>query len=58
MKNYPYINSKYHDYLLQSMEAKIAVLSKNNDMDIEGIPKQYQQDRTYGQIDTQYENYR
>lgn len=58
MKNYPYINSKYHDYLLQSMEAKMAVLSKNNDIDLEGIPKQYQQDRGYEQKNNQNEYYR
>lgn len=58
MKNYPYINSRYHDYLLQSMEAKIAVLSRNNDMDLAGIPKQYQQDRIYEQEKNQYEYYR
>lgn len=58
MRNYPYINSKYHDYLLQSMEAKMAILSKNNDIDIEGIPKQYQQDSEYGQKNNQNEYYR
>ena len=58
MKNYPYINSKYHDYLLQSMEAKMAVLSKNNDLDLEGIPKQYQQNREYGQRNNQNKYYR
>lgn len=42
MKNYPYINSNYHDYLIQSMKAKMFVLSANNDLYIEGFDQQYQ----------------
>lgn len=45
MKNYPYINSKYHDYLIQSMEAKMAILAINNNLYIDRIPQQYLQDR-------------
>ena len=44
MKNYPYINSKYHDYLIQSMEAKMAILAINNNLYIDRIPQQYLQD--------------
>lgn len=40
MKNYPYINSNYHEYLLKSMEAKMAVLSQRNDLYIDGIYQQ------------------
>ena len=43
MKNYPYIDAYYHDYLLESMKAKMAVLSANNDLYIDGIYQQYQQ---------------
>lgn len=44
MKNYPYINSNYHDYLIQSMKAKMSILSINNDLYIEGLDRQYQRD--------------
>ena len=54
MKNYPYINSKYHDYLIQSMEAKMAILAKNNDLYIDGIPKQYQQNIVKEEKNNQY----
>ena len=37
MKNYPYINEYYHDYLLNSMQAKMQVLSQRNDLYIEGL---------------------
>ena len=36
----------------------MAVLSRYNDLDLTGIPKQYQQNRTYEQENSQYEYYR
>lgn len=54
MKNYPYINSKYHNYLIQSMEAKMAILAKNNDLYIDGIPQQYQQNTVNEERNNQY----
>lgn len=36
-KNYPYIDSKYHEYLLKSMAAKMGVLSQKNNIYIDGI---------------------
>lgn len=37
MKNYKYINEYYHDYLLKSMEAKMEVLSRKNNIYIDGL---------------------
>ena len=54
MKNYPYINSKYHNYLIQSMETKLAILAKNNDLYIDGIPQQYQQNTVNEERNNQY----
>ena len=36
-KNYPYINENYHQYLVDSMKAKMEVLSQKNDVYIEGV---------------------
>lgn len=37
MKNYPYINKYYHDYLIQGMKNKMSILSKQNNIYIDGI---------------------
>ena len=37
MKNYPYINQNYREYLLKSMEAKMGVLSQRNGIYVDGI---------------------
>lgn len=37
VKNYPYINENYHQYLVDSMKAKMEVLSQKNDVYIEGV---------------------
>lgn len=37
MKNWPYIKENYKDYLIQSMKAKMEVLSKQNNIYIDGL---------------------
>lgn len=48
IKNYPYIDENYHEYLLKSMRAKIEVLSQKNGVYIEGAE--------YGNISNEKEN--
>lgn len=42
MQNYPYISENYQEYLLSSMKAKLEVLSRYNNIEIDGIPRQNQ----------------
>lgn len=55
MKNYPYIDANYHDYLLKSMEAKMEVLSARNNLYIDGL---HQQIAPNNEIDKQTSYYR
>lgn len=40
MNNYPYIDSNYHEYLIESMKAKMKVLSERNRIYIDGLSYQ------------------
>lgn len=42
MQNYPYILENYQEYLLSSMKAKLEVLSRYNNIEIDGITPQNQ----------------
>lgn len=55
VKNYPYINENYHDYLLKSMEAKMDMLSRKNNIYIDGLDYNNQYDRETGQTQELYE---
>ena len=41
MNNLPYIKENYHDYLIESMKAKMKVLSIKNDIFIDGISNEF-----------------
>lgn len=43
IKNYPYIDDRYHEYLLKSMQAKMEVLSRKNGIYVDGIDYNNQQ---------------
>ena len=51
IKYFPYINRKYHDYLINSMKAKMQVLSRKNDLYIEGL---FSQIKTPNQVNPSY----
>ncbi len=40
MNSYPYIDSNYHEYLIESMKAKMQVLAERNRIYIDGLPYQ------------------
>ena len=54
VKNYPYINENYHQYLVDSMKAKMEVLSQKNDVYIEGV-NNIVTERQNDEIQTDYE---
>lgn len=49
VRNYPYINQNYHDYLLKSTEAKLVALSAKNHLSIDGIDHQMVQNNDRNQ---------
>ena len=56
MQNYPYISANYQEYLLSSMKAKLEVLSRYNNIEIDGLTPQNQYSMNYDRQNFQ-ENY-
>ena len=56
MQNYPYISANYQEYLLSSMKAKLEVLSRYNNIEIDGLTPPNQYPMNYDRQNSQ-ENY-
>lgn len=56
VQNYPYISHCYNDYLLNSMKAKLEILSRSNHIEIDGLNPMQQYNKEYTEL-YKYDNY-